>query len=62
MSNRRLGITAVIASVVAFTGMVTPVFAQQTQSRLFEVTKSKKLRVCQFPLYYLVPQSENRPD
>jgi cyclohexadienyl dehydratase len=24
--------------------------AQQTQSRLHEVTKSKKLRVCQFPL------------
>lgn len=28
--------------------------AQQTQSRLFEVTKSKKLRVCQFPLYYSI--------
>ena len=28
--------------------------AQQQQSRLFEVTKSKKLRVCQFPLYYSI--------
>ncbi len=31
-----------------------PAQAQQTQSRLFEVTKSKKLRVCQFPLYYSI--------
>src|SRR5260370_1448351 len=28
--------------------------AQALQSRLFEVTKSKKLRVCQFPLYYSI--------
>jgi cyclohexadienyl dehydratase len=28
--------------------------AQQLQSRLFDVTKSKKLRVCQFPLYYSI--------
>src|ERR1700716_2912208 len=28
--------------------------AQQTQSRLYEVTKSKNLRVCQFPLYYSI--------
>ena len=54
MSNRRLGITALVAGVVACIGMATPVFAQQTQSRLFEVTKSKKLRVCQFPLYYSI--------
>ena len=26
----------------------------QPQSRLYEVTKSKKLRVCQFPLYYSI--------
>ena len=31
-----------------------PAEAQQTQSRLFEVTKNKKLRVCQFPLYYAI--------
>jgi cyclohexadienyl dehydratase len=28
--------------------------AQQVQSRLNEITKSKKLRVCQFPLYYSI--------
>jgi cyclohexadienyl dehydratase len=28
--------------------------AQALQSRLFDVTKSKKLRVCQFPLYYSI--------
>jgi cyclohexadienyl dehydratase len=28
--------------------------AQQTQSRLFEVTKSKKLRVCMYPVYYAI--------
>ena len=28
--------------------------AQQTQSRLYDVTKNKKLRVCQFPLYYSI--------
>src|SRR5215510_10589663 len=27
---------------------------QQLQSRLYEVTKTKKLRVCQFPLYYSI--------
>jgi cyclohexadienyl dehydratase len=31
-----------------------PAAAQQTQSRLFEITKSHKLRVCQFPLYYSI--------
>ena len=36
----------------------------QPQSRLYEVTKSKKLRVCQYPalLLDLVPQSEERAD
>lgn len=32
----------------------TPAFAQPVQSRLIEVTKSKKLRVCQYPLYYSI--------
>src|SRR5690348_1936260 len=31
-----------------------PASAQQLQSRLFEVTKSKRLRVCQYPLYYSI--------
>lgn len=28
--------------------------AQELKSRLFEITKSKKLRVCQYPLYYSI--------
>ena len=46
-----------ILGVLAMAGLVAaavPADAQQTQSRLFEVTKSKKLRVCQFPLYYSI--------
>jgi len=31
-----------------------PAAAQQVQSRLIEITKSKHLRVCQFPLYYSI--------
>ena len=31
-----------------------PTSAQQQNSRLYEVTKSKKLRVCQYPLYYSI--------
>jgi ABC-type amino acid transport substrate-binding protein len=42
-----------IATAVGF-GASGPATAQQTQSRLFEITKSHKLRVCQFPLYYSI--------
>ena len=42
------------ALAVGLITLPTPVDAQQQQSRLFEVTKSKKLRVCQFPLYYSI--------
>src|SRR3954447_19352803 len=44
------------ASAVALIAAAVPTAAdaQQQQSRLFEVTKSKKLRVCQFPLYYSI--------
>src|SRR6202008_3932767 len=41
-----------ILAVLAATAL--PAEAQQTQSRLFEITKSHKLRVCQFPLYYSI--------
>src|SRR5881227_2958542 len=54
MSNRRLEIAALVAASVVGLWLATPAFAQQTQSRLFEVTKNKKLRVCQFPLYYSI--------
>ena len=40
--------------LLATTFGATGAEAQQTQSRLYEVTKSKKLRVCQFPLYYSI--------
>ena len=51
LHNASLGALAV--GLIAAT-LPTPVDAQQQQSRLFEVTKSKKLRVCQFPLYYSI--------
>lgn len=37
-----------------------PAEAQQQQSRLYEVTKSKKLRVCVFPLYYSISMRNPR--
>jgi ABC-type amino acid transport substrate-binding protein len=48
---------AIIAGIVlALAGALIPdrASAQQVQSRLFEVTKSKKLRVCMYPLYYAI--------
>ena len=51
LHNAALGALAV--GLIAAT-LPTPGDAQQQQSRLFEVTKSKKLRVCQFPLYYSI--------
>jgi len=46
------GALALAAAISA--GPAVPATAQQTQSRLFEITKSHKLRVCQFPLYYSI--------
>src|SRR5579883_1180011 len=43
-----------IAAMAAMTAVSLPAAAQQTQSRLFEITKSHRLRVCQFPLYYAI--------
>jgi hypothetical protein len=56
-----MGVKAILGALAA-AGLIgamsmmaaAPAEAQQTQSRLFEVTKSKKLRVCQFPLYYSI--------
>lgn len=44
------------AAFVAFAITTLPqsASAQQTQSRLFDITKSKKLRVCMYPLYYAI--------
>src|ERR1700742_1876621 len=51
-----MGVKAILGALAAAGLMMStlPAEAQQTQSRLFEVTKSKKLRVCQFPLYYSI--------
>jgi ABC-type amino acid transport substrate-binding protein len=44
----------IMAVLLAAGFAAAPADAQQLQSRLFEVTKSKRLRVCQFPLYYSI--------
>jgi cyclohexadienyl dehydratase len=41
------------ALAIAF-GLGAPAEAQQAQSRLYEITKNKKLRVCIYPLYYSI--------
>jgi cyclohexadienyl dehydratase len=45
-------VSVVAAASTLFAGEAAE--AQQLQSRLFDVTKSKKLRVCQYPLYYSI--------
>jgi cyclohexadienyl dehydratase len=55
MFARKLTTAALLpALAVAVSAAWEPAAAQQTQSRLYEVTKSKKLRVCQYPLYYSI--------
>ena len=51
-----MGVKTILGALVVagLAAMAVPAEAQQTQSRLFEVTKSQKLRVCQFPLYYSI--------
>src|SRR5580704_5668964 len=51
-----MGVKTILGALAAASLMtaVVPAEAQQTQSRLFEITKSHKLRVCQFPLYYSI--------
>ena len=44
-------VTALAAVLLWFHGEAV---AQQTESRLYEITKSGKLRVCQYPLYYSI--------
>ena len=47
---------ALLAAMLLTTvgGLALPAAAQQTQSRLFEVTKNRVLRVCIFPGYYAI--------
>src|SRR6201994_3681695 len=50
-----LGVLAAMGLMIGcLIATMAPAQAQQTQSRLFEITKSHKLRVCQFPLYYSI--------
>ena len=49
----KLALAAAVGGALALGG-AGEVQAQQQQSRLFNVTKSKKLRVCVFPLYYSI--------
>lgn len=48
--------TLIAATALVF-GLLAPAsnaIAQQTESRLYEITKSGKLRVCQYPGYYSI--------
>ncbi len=45
---------AIALGIAVLAAGADPIFAQQTQSRLFEITKSQKLKVCQYPLYYSI--------
>jgi cyclohexadienyl dehydratase len=53
-----MGVTRILGAIAlaaTFGLMAAPAAdAQQTQSRLYDITKSKKIRVCQFPLYYSI--------
>ena len=53
MGIARLLTAAIVGASIGLMGLGAAE-AQQAQSRLFEITKSKKLRVCQFPLYYSI--------
>jgi cyclohexadienyl dehydratase len=47
-----LAAASLVAGLLIGSGAVEA--QQQLQSRLYEVTKNKKLRVCQYPLYYSI--------
>jgi cyclohexadienyl dehydratase len=50
---RRTGL-ALAALITMAIASVLPAYSQQTQSRLFEITKNKRLRICVYPLYYAI--------
>ena len=52
---RAATLAAAMALGVTAIGLGAPeASAQQTESRLYEITRSGKLRVCQYPLYYAI--------
>ncbi len=55
MRTWKMRAAALFAAAFAATTMLLAAGAEaQPQSRLYEVTKNKKLRVCQYPLYYSI--------
>ncbi|UWU76526.1 ABC transporter substrate-binding protein [Bradyrhizobium huanghuaihaiense] len=55
LSLSKLSLLARAAAIgLAVCMAASPGNAQQIQSRLFDVTKNKKLRVCMYPLYYAI--------
>lgn len=53
----RLDATRLLAAAAVALGAIgatAPASAQQTESRLYEITRSGTLRVCQYPLYYSI--------
>ena len=49
----RLG-NIILIGLLTATGLYSQSSAQQTQSRLFDITKSRTLRVCTYPGYYAI--------
>jgi cyclohexadienyl dehydratase len=49
--SAKLIATLIALAIPALPGSVS---AQQVQSRLFDITRAKKLRVCMYPLYYAI--------
>lgn len=54
MKQRIAGLIAAAVSALGLAGSPAPAVAQQTQSRLYDITKSGTLRVCTWPLYYAI--------
>lgn len=54
LTGNFLRTSLVAAAFVAATLIAGTAGAQQTESRLYEITKSGKLKVCQYPLYYSI--------
>lgn len=48
----RIGLAVATLATAGF--LATAASAQQTESRLYNITRDDKLRVCQFPLYYSI--------
>ena len=52
--NLRNGVLAVLLASLSFAAAGSNASAQQLDSRLYQVTKAHKLRVCEWPLYYAI--------